>query len=198
MTSAIARRIESREDPLAFAFLSYRFREDLTALKVLHSIILQLVLGERHLQPILITAYDKNYRQLNSSVDFAKSLLRLILDGLPTTFILIDGLDEMLETERVLLLRVMLELVKDHNDLKVLFSSRPEDDISRFLARKVSPIRVHDGNKEDIEAYVDKRASAWLLDLPVSASVASEIRKLMGKVALHAEGNLYPTPTLNG
>ena len=176
---------------MAFAFLSYRFREDLTTLKVLHSLVIQLVLGQKRLQPILITAYDKNYRQLNSSVDFAKGLLRLVLDGLPMTFILLDGLDEMLETEGVLLLRVMLELVNDHDNLKVLFSSRPEDDISRFLARKVSPIQVHDGNAADIEAYVDTRASSWLLDLPVSAAVASEIRVLMRKVALHAEGTLY-------
>lgn len=101
---------------------------------------------------------------------------------------LIDGLDEMTETERVILLKAILALVGDNKDVNVLVSSRSDDDIKRILGQETSSIRVHDANSLDIVSYVDRRALCWINDLSAGPSQAQDIKNLMRKIALNAQG----------
>jgi hypothetical protein len=169
-------------------FPNYRFPQEASALKILHSLITQLILDESNLRHLLISAHYEDYRQLNSSVDFARNLLRQVLDCLSEIYVVIDGLDEMQETERVLLLKAMLALSQDNRDVKILVSSRPEDDITRLLGQKTSSIQVHDANSSDIASYVDNRALYWINELSPGPSQAKDIRNLMRRIALNAQG----------
>ncbi|KAL2680381.1 hypothetical protein Neosp_007979 [[Neocosmospora] mangrovei] len=156
---------------------------------------MQFILDNKRLQHLMISAYNNHYRQLSSSIDFMKTLLKQTLDCLSKPFIVIDGLDEMDDRERAVLLQTMLEVLNQNKELSILFSSRPEDDIARLLlAQQTLSIRVHDANHLDIEAYVDGRASSFiselseLSELSTSSAQPQMIRKLMQKVAINSQG----------
>ncbi|KAJ0114753.1 hypothetical protein J7T55_004494 [Diaporthe amygdali] len=188
LSSSIIENISTRGDPLVFAFLKYHSRESISALQLLHSFIWQIALDHKKLQSPLILAHQEDYRRLNSDLAFVQDLFSRFLDLMPTTFIVIDGLDEISQFERFQLLRIMFELLRKNN-VKVLVSSRPEDDISRMIPEEIRPLRVHDRNKHDIEAYVHSRASSLVSDSGYSESgLAQEIPSLMKAISVKAEG----------
>ncbi|KAH6888169.1 hypothetical protein B0T10DRAFT_515086 [Thelonectria olida] len=186
LSSIIIRQIASRKDPLAFAFLNYR--QKTSPLGVLHSLAFQIVLDNKDLQPKLVSAYDKSFRKLTSSVEFAKDLLKDLLVGSSTTYIVLDGLDEMRDSERVILVQALLDLQDQRKSLKLLIASRAEHDISRLLSGKVEPIRVHEANHYDIQTYVDRRALTLISDLGLDLEVGNEMSQLMKPVATNARG----------
>lgn len=188
LSSTVIHHLQTRKDPLAFVFLSYRSPENASALKVFHSIIFQLVLDHMHLQPILPSAHKPEMRQLKSSTRYAKELFKKLLIGLPTTYIVADGLDEVSESERALLLQLLLELTEEQDNLKLLIGSRAEDDISQRLGSQVQLIRVHENNGKDIAAYVDERAATWLKTRWTEPRLAKKIRQLMKPIATYARG----------
>lgn len=149
---------------------------------------MQFILDESNIRHLLISAHYENYRQLNSSLDFVRDLLGQVIDCLKESYIVIDGLDEMPETERVLLLKAMLALSEGNRDVKILISSRPEDDIIRLLGQNISSIRVHEANSSDIVSYVDNRALYWIDELSARPSQARDIRDLMKRIAFNAQG----------
>ncbi|KAF2138225.1 uncharacterized protein K452DRAFT_90147 [Aplosporella prunicola CBS 121167] len=188
LTSLITRRIKERKDPLAFAFLSYQARDEASTLKVLHSFIFQLAIEDQSLQPLVCFAHKNSPRELSSSVDFAQGLLKDLLKNLPATYIVIDGLDEILEVERIFLLDILLGLHIEHDNLNLLFSSRAEHDISRLLEPKAQPTRVQDRNSQDIQVYVEKRRDGWLRRLDIDLEIANEVRLLMENIGERAKG----------
>ncbi|KAE9583427.1 hypothetical protein CGMCC3_g431 [Colletotrichum fructicola] len=133
LSSSVTSELAGEDRREAAVFLSYRFSQECTALKVLHSLIVQFILDETKLRQLLIAAHNDNYRKLKSSLDFVKDLLKEILDCLPSSFIVVDGVDEIEEDERRSLLKTMLALSKETQGLGVLISSRPEDDITRLV-----------------------------------------------------------------
>jgi hypothetical protein len=141
----------------------------------------------------MISAHHDHYRQFNCSIDFMKGLLKNTLDCLSNPFIVIDGLDEMDERERTVLLQTIHTIVEQNKELRILLSSRPEDDVVRFMeARQTLSIRVHDVNHLDIETYVDSRALQLISELSTSSTQSGMIRKLMQRVALNAQGMTRP------
>ncbi|KAL1870875.1 hypothetical protein Daus18300_004964 [Diaporthe australafricana] len=179
----------ARGDPMVFAYLKYQSRENISTLQLLHSFIWQMALDHKELQSPLILAHHGEFRRLSSDEDFLKDLFSQFLGSLSTTFIIIDGLDEISQSERLQILRLTIEIMQKSN-VKILISSRPEDDISRMLPEEVRSLRVHDFNTHDIEIYVNNRASSLVSDVgDFELDLALKISDLMGKIAVKAEGN---------
>lgn len=188
LSSVIIREIMARGQHIAFAFLTYRHRHDTSALKILHSFMYQLVLDNKCLRPVLISAYNEHYRQLNSSVPFAKDVFCKLIRHQPVTYIVVDGLDEITMLERTLLVKTLLQLQTDVTTLKVLFSSRAEDDLTRLLNAKADSVRVHDHNSPDLAHYVHQKAGEFVTEMGAGLEVASEVHRLMRIVAEKAGG----------
>lgn len=190
LSSSIIEYITGRGDSTVFAFLKYQSRESISTLQLLHSFIWQMALDNEHLQSPLVSAHKREYRRLNSDLNFVKEMFCQLLDLMPTVFIVIDGLDEILQSERLQLLRTMSELLQMKSNMKLLISSRPEDDISKIILKEAQPIRVHDCNKHDIQAYVNRRASSLVSDASFAEpDFAQEISNLMEPIAAKSEGN---------
>lgn len=196
LSSSVMEYIADRGDPIVFAFLDYQSRESNSTLQLLHSFIWQMALDHDDLQATLILAYKQHYRRLQSDLGFVKDLFSHFLDSIPTVFIAIDGVDEMLQVERLQLLRTILEIFHAKSNVKVLISSRPEDDISNLILEESKPIRVQDCNSHDIEAYVNSRASSLVLDARLTElGVAQEISNQMKAIAARSKGKyIYIDP----
>jgi hypothetical protein len=135
----------------------------------------------------LFHAFETNFRQISSSVDYARDLLKNLIEEQPAHFI-VDGLDEISEVDRSSLLKSLLQLRKDSVNFKLLISSRGEQDIARLLKPDVQIIRVHFGNGRDIQSYVNKRTDEWLSRLQLDEEMTLEIRSLVKPIGRNSKG----------
>jgi hypothetical protein len=135
----------------------------------------------------LFHAFETNFRQISSSVDYARDLLKNLIEEQPAHFI-VDGLDEISEVDRSSLLKSLLQLRKDSVNFKLLISSRGEQDITRLLKPDVQIIRVHFGNGRDIQSYVNKRTDEWLSRLQLDEEMTLEIRNLVKPIGRNSKG----------
>ena len=185
-------QIKTGAKAVAFAFLSHEsFDENLT-LRTLHSLLFQLIDHRKALRPILLNAYEKNHRKLMNSSEFVEDLLKDLLSYWPTTYFVVDGVDEVAEPERQYLLRSLIKLQESQN-LKILISSRRESDIALILASRYKGIQVHRNNSEAIADYVDQRTNDWLpaLDLDLGCEDISRLQNLIKKIAPKSKGTIH-------
>jgi hypothetical protein len=136
-------------------------------------------------------AYSSNYRQIMSSFEFITELFANLVKASGTTFIVIDGVDEMAETQRGILLKALTSQLKVCGNLKLLISSRRERDIELALGNDVPSARVDHKNMGDIEAYVKKQTEAWLPELRGYGAddlMCSEAKLLLGSISSKANG----------
>jgi len=189
LSSTVIENIAARGDPLVFAFLNYQSRETTSTLQILHSFIWQMALDNKGLQAPLISAQQDNNRRFNSDLGFVKDIFGHFLDSLPTVYIIIDGLDEVMQVERRQLLGIMLELLREKSNVKILIASRPEADISGLLSKEAQTLRIHDCNADDVEAYVDGRVTSLVSGADIHDSgLEQEISELMKKISVKAHG----------
>jgi hypothetical protein len=174
-----------------FAFLSYR-DPHITTVKIFQSFIFQLLLENPDLQTILSHEFQSNFRKLSSDTTYVRGLLTKLLQIAGFTCAIVDGLDEMEETERQFLLRALLEVHRDCEDMKLLISSRAEDDITRLLQNEIEPVRVDKKNVEDIRTYVQQRTDEWLASSGFDVETSTETRKLLVPLASKANGEYVP------
>lgn len=174
-----------------FAFLSYR-DPHITTVKIFQSLIFQLLLENPDLQPILSHEFQSNFRKLSSDTTYVRGLLTKLLQIAGFTCVIVDGLDEIEESERQFLLRALLEVHRDCEDMKLLISSRAEDDITRLLQNEIEPVRVDKKNVEDIRTYVQQRTDEWLASSGFDVETSTETRKLLVSLASKANGEYVP------
>jgi hypothetical protein len=176
-----------------FAFLSYR-DPHITTVKIFQSFIFQLLLENPDLQPILSHEFQSNFRKLSSDTTYGRGLLTKLLQTAGHTCVIVDGLDEIEETERQFLLRALLEVHRDCEDMKLLISSRAEDDITRLLQNEIEPVRVDKKNVEDIRTYVQQRTDEWLASSGFDVETSTETKRLLIPLASKADGEYVPRP----
>jgi hypothetical protein len=136
-------------------------------------------------------AYSSNYRQIMSSFEFTTELFANLVKASGTIFIVIDGVDEMAETQRRILLKALTGQLKVCEDLKLLISSRRERDIELALGNDVPSARVDHKNMEDIEAYIKQQTEDWLPELRRYGAddlMCSEAKLLLGSISSKANG----------
>jgi hypothetical protein len=153
----------------------------------MHSLLFQLASGDANIQAMLIDS-DRSDLQTNSKV--AKELLANVLKYAGDTFVIIDGLDEMEELQRVQLLTSFMEILDASADakLKICISSRAEDDIAKILEPRAMTIRVDKKNTQAIFTYVNSRYEQWMASSDFLDEGASEIKSLLQPVCIKSKG----------
>ncbi|MCJ1385990.1 hypothetical protein MMC17_009115 [Xylographa soralifera] len=187
--SIIENRMESKRNAV-FVFMKYQDGETIRRIDVYHSFIFQLLFDHESLRPALQAAYKNNYRQLSSSVAFVLSLLRNMFECVKTMHIVIDGLDEINQAERYVLLRDLVDLCDTCSNVKLLLCSRKDSDISRLLRKKAKILVVDRQNTPDIECYVYNMTNEWIgtVNIDPLSSVEFEVWTLVKPIATKSEG----------
>ena len=174
---------------ILFVFLSFQQQESTNRIAILHSLIFQLLYQHQHLRPALQKAYDCDNRELLSFGDYNQQLLTDLLQCIGVTYIVLDGLDEISEKEREILLKGFLQMSYQCPEVKVMVSSREETDISNVLRSRALSVRIGLKNSEDIELYFSTRAEEWLDSLPGIDDVThSLLKSLLQNVPEKAKG----------
>lgn len=126
-----------------------------------------------------------------SSLEFSVELFAALVKEAGYIFIVIDGVDEMAELERRLLLQALTGQLKACKGLKLLVSSRREQDIALALGNDVPSARVDHKNIGDIENYIEKQTDDWLPELRsygADDSMCSEAKLLLKSISSKAKG----------
>jgi hypothetical protein len=135
-----------------------------------------------------VTLTRSKGRDLRSYTNYAGDTLSELLKCAGPTYLIIDGLDEIPEQERQMLLSKLLTIVDGNNEVKLLISSREEYDISRILKEKAKAIRVDSKNSGSIQAYINRRTQVWFRNTDFTAMAMSEIQGLLAPLAANARG----------
>ncbi len=175
---------------ILFVFLSFQHPESTSRVAVLHSLIFQLLYQHHHLRPALQKAFDCDNRDLQSFGDYNQQLLTDLLQCVGVTYIVLDGLDEISEKERHILLKGFLQMSNQCPELKVMVSSREETDISGLLRSRALSLRIGLRNSEDIELYFNAKADDWLDSLEIDDATYSSLKALLQGVPEKAEGTI--------
>lgn len=89
--------------------------------------------------------------------------------------------------ERRILLQQLNEL-DECAEAKIFVSSRPEDDITKFLDTKAASIIVNNNNSASIQVYVNQRIQTWLDNADFITQARKKIRQLLAPLAANANG----------
>ena len=154
----------------------------------------QLLSENPELQPILSNEFETSFRKVSNDTRHVRSLLTSLLQLTKFTALVVDGIDEIEYVERQFLLKQLLEMNRDCENMKLLISSRAEDDIARLLRDKGEPVLVNTKNGGHIRAYLQHRADSWLSSNEFDEETSAEIRRLLGPLASRANGqnSSYP------
>ena len=156
--------------------------------KILHTFIFQLLLENPDLQPILTAEIHENFRMLSSNTKYVQDLLLKLLRMVESPTIVLDGLDELEGYERLVLLKSLLEVFGECENMRLWVSSRSEDDISKILSKHSKPFQINDQNHQDIEAFQAERAETWLDGSDFDSETCNEVKHLLAPIASKANG----------
>ncbi|KAF5578807.1 NACHT domain protein [Fusarium subglutinans] len=168
-----------------FAFISHRMKNSQSALAILHSLVFKAAEDDQSFQAHLL---DSKERELQGNTSHVLELLKTFLTTARRTHIIIDGLDEMDEYERQILLKRFDELSKDCSDLRLMISSRAEDDIATALQDRATAIRVDHRNSGSIQTYIDQRWERWLANQGFGIAVRKESFQSVSPILAKANG----------
>jgi hypothetical protein len=148
-------------------------------------LIFQLLSTDHNLQAIL---GQTNTEDLKRSIDEAGKLLTTLLACGGPVYIIVDGLDEIEKAERCTLLQQLLKVSDDCEELKILISSRIEDDITKLIEVKADTIRVDHQNVSSIQAFITQRTKTWYQERKFIPEAQTEINHLLKPLALTSKG----------
>ncbi|KAK6957593.1 hypothetical protein Daesc_000380 [Daldinia eschscholtzii] len=154
LVSNLIKEMQDSNQRVLFVFLSHDDQATGDTIKVLHSLIFQLLEYDATLRPILHKASESDYRKLKSDCGFVLDLLCTILNSIGTSYLILDGLDELNEVSWKHLLSTTLQIIEKCQGTKLLISSREEREMSLQLESKSIPLRVNSKNHQDIHAFV--------------------------------------------
>ncbi|KAH7359598.1 NACHT domain protein [Pyrenochaeta sp. MPI-SDFR-AT-0127] len=168
-----------------YAFLSYTFSNNVSALSIIHSLIFQLASFDDDLQAILC---QSSRQSLKSSIDASKTLLSTLLHRAGPVFIIVDGLDEIDRIERSRLLKYLLDIGKDCSETKLLISSRPEADITDILRDQSKVIRVDNRNSGSIQTFITHHTLTWFEERQFLPEAQADIERFLAPLASNSRG----------
>ncbi len=171
-----------------FVFATYNHHNSTTALSITQSLVFQAAEDSSTTQTMVVEFSEHDFTSDGGKV---LELLKALLDVSEGTYIIIDGLDEMDESERRILLQRLDDLVSASDQLKILICSRPEDDISRELEMKSKKLRVDQRNMASIQAFVDYKTHEWMATQGFDQSTESEVSSMLSPVAARANGTSW-------
>jgi hypothetical protein len=89
--------------------------------------------------------------------------------------------------ERGILLQQLTDL-ESCPGIKILISSRPEDDIASLLDAKATQIRVDKRNSGSIQSYVNQRTRDWIRAANFDQEIRKKVETLLAPVTGNANG----------
>ncbi|KAK6074241.1 NACHT domain protein [Seiridium cupressi] len=168
LSAAAIDHIKRNHHRVLFAFASHLNKHGLTALSIIQSLVFQTANDDDDFKSVLVESKE---REIQANTGHVSELLATFLKTAKgPTYIIIDGLDEMEECERQILLH------------------RAEDDICRALAEKGKNIRVQDRNFGSIQNYRDHRFEDWVACGQFESSTKTEIFGLLSPLSANARG----------
>lgn len=167
-----------------FAFLTYK-DEKITALSIIHSLIFQL--AERNDGRVDVVCESMSV-EIKNNLTAAKDLLKSLILHAGSVCLVIDGVDEISQSERGRMVTELLVLVKSCAGLRVILSSRPEADLVRALEDTTVAMQVHDHNEGNIERYVEEFTQRMFNDRRILRRHQNEIKQLLAPIARRAKG----------
>ena len=154
--------VKRQHDDIGLAYFYCKRSEDnrRLAISVLQSFVKQLgCCRQTRLHEGLTDMYENKeasgFASNALNMNDVQILLKSIMSALPATTLIIDGLDECHEADRAEIIRVANELIKvDH--VKILISSRRNDDIKRQLRKEANVGVEATDNSADIRTFILK------------------------------------------
>ncbi|SPO06913.1 related to NACHT domain protein [Cephalotrichum gorgonifer] len=178
-------RSKSSAGRVIFTFLSHALRDTTSALSVIHSLIFQLTRDDSFLQDVVC---EVSRGTLCSDLSAATDILIKLLPCSGRVHIIIDGLDEVDEKERVRLLEEMLRVSEKSDEARILVSCRAEHDLKALLQPRSTEIRVDTRNMDGIQAYVTDYYSRWFQSHDFDPEEKEEFVSLFSPIAGRAKG----------
>lgn len=177
--------LKNKQRLTCFAFLTYK-DEKISALSMMHSLIFQLAERDDELVDIVC---ESEVEELKSNLGAATDLLKSLILHAGEVYLVIDGVDEINESERISMVRKLLEVAKSCPGLAVTLSSRPEADLVHTLGNTAVAIQVHDHNEQNIESYITESTQKMFGDRQIlRRDHRQKIQSLLTPVAKRAKG----------
>jgi hypothetical protein len=168
-------RLRKIHPQVLFVFLAHEDQGHGEVIKVFQSFVFQAVRGNPALMNVLNDQVHSKARDISVDRNIIKDLLLNILKSGGLTLLVVDGLDELEERKRDVLLGQLLDLVDGSQTTRLLISSRDERDISKALQGRSVPFRVDHHNGKDIREYADLESKRWLQDLQENCGADKEM-----------------------
>lgn len=127
-------------------------------------------------------------QKFKSHLEEAAELLKAILECASSSYIIVDGLDEIDSTERLALTNKLVRLRIECNEVKILFSSRSEADIASVLKGKNTDIETHYFNTGSIQSYDSFRKESWFQEREFWPEMRIELESLLAPLATNVKG----------
>ncbi len=167
-----------------FAFLSYA-HQGTSCISVLHTLLFQLAEDNDDVKLVINMS---NLKLLQRDSDYATKVFTDALKARGQTYIVIDGLDEIDEFDRRILLVKLCAIAADEPGVKLFVSCRKEHDIAKILQPLARAVSLDGRNDRCIEAYVGMRTCKWFEEAHFDHTSQSEIRGLLKPLGKKAEG----------
>lgn len=197
IASMMVEKLRQSSKTVLFAFLSYT-KSDVTPVSIIHSLMFQLAIGDDHFDDLLkrdlrakiSSIFRSSQRNLKSNTRFARETLTELLKFVGTTYIILDGLDEVSKNEHMVdILNELLKVLDDCTEVKLFVSSRAQDEIGSTLNKaSAKEIRVDEKNSGCIHAYVMVTTDDWLSKAGFDQKDCDEIRVLLKPLSTKARG----------
>ncbi|KAI5925083.1 hypothetical protein F4810DRAFT_660893 [Camillea tinctor] len=194
-----ASRIKGLQDTqhlVLFAFITHENQTAGSVIKIFHSLIFQAIKDNPSMGPVLVSLVKPNARKFSSDIGFVQDVLLKVLNGCDPAFIVIDGLDELEEHQRMSLLRALLWVLDHCNTTKLFISSRAERDIERTLKTQSISVRADGNNHQDIQDFANLECQDWILKLEglgADRNMCTTARSCASRVVEKSQGMILYT-----
>jgi hypothetical protein len=194
---------QSTVSSVLYFFCSYRQPDKNTCLAILRSFIYQIILQDEQLISYVYEQYIASPHCINLLI--CKKILNFLLDscapsGMNKIFMVIDGLDELPEAERVAFLPILKQFLAKgpyKTVLRLFIASQNLLDIRKVLSRTSTLISVGDNNKNDIRKYVEAATAELVEDLGLDEEAPGMSARIVQSLTERAGGRWSPsTPYL--
>jgi hypothetical protein len=154
-----ARRVPN--STLAFFYCKHKDEMRNSFMAVVRSILAQILFRNPHLLPYFHEKASLSNSTILSSTDIAEEMLQTTLNSCERTYLIIDGLDECGQTERMKISSRFLKIAEalapaEMDSIRCLFVSQ-DDGAARKTLGNLPTIRITTENKEDLKDF----AAVW-------------------------------------
>lgn len=167
---------------VAYIYCKHKDSTKNTFLSIAKALLSQLLSQYDRLMPFYYDSAVVSGEVSMATVKSAKNLLANLLQALPKTYLVIDGLDECEADQRKMTLDFLNEQVdacdqSDPGNIRLLVMSRNESDIKKGLAMSTAIRMVDDDTADDLKVYIEHRVKGLQATFGLSESDRSFIEK---------------------